>query len=327
MIGRRDFIALLGGAAAAWPMAARAQQSAQRARIGILYPGLASALPSRIAVLRDGLQAVGYREPDNVQLVLRSTGGDPARTIPLAMELVERKVDVIVAVSAPAVTAARSATTTTPIVAFDLESDPIGSGLINSLSRPGGQVTGVFFDFPEFSKKWLELLMEAMPQLSRVAVLWDPATGPMQMKGVEIAGKELNVKLEVVEVPGLPNLDDAILAASSKGVDAILMLSSPVFGTNPERIAGLTVGVRLPAVTLFPDFARAGGLMAYGVNPTNIFRQGAAIVAKVLRGSKPAEVPAELPTKFELIINLKTAKRLGIVFPTGVLLRADEVIE
>jgi putative ABC transport system substrate-binding protein len=192
---RREFITLLGGAAVAWPLAARAQQAAQAAKIGVLYPGLSSSLPSRITAFRDGLQAVGYREPDNVQLVLRTTGGDPARIIPLAMELVERKVDVIVAVSAPAVTAARSATTTTPIVAFDFESDPIGSGLINSLSRPGGQVTGVFFDFPEFSKKWLELLKEAMPQLSRVAVLWDPATGPMQMKGVEIAGKELNVKL------------------------------------------------------------------------------------------------------------------------------------
>jgi putative ABC transport system substrate-binding protein len=147
------------------------------------------------------------------------------------------------------------------------------------------------------------------------------------MKGVEIAGKELNVKLEIFEVSDLSNLDDAILTASGKGVDAILMLSSPVFGTNPERIAGLTIGARLPAVTLFPDFARAGGLMAYGVNPPNIFRQGAAIVAKVLRGAKPGEVPAELPTKFELVINLKTAKRLGIVFPTSILLRADEVIE
>jgi putative tryptophan/tyrosine transport system substrate-binding protein len=137
----------------------------------------------------------------------------------------------------------------------------------------------------------------------------------------------LNVKLEIIEVPGLPYLDDSILAANGKGVDAILMLSSPVFGTNPERVAGLTVGTRLPAVTLFPDFARAGGLMAYGVHPINIFRQGAAIVAKVLRGSKPADVPAELPTKFELVVNLKTAKRLGIVFPPSILLRADEVIE
>jgi ABC-type uncharacterized transport system substrate-binding protein len=326
-VQRRAFIALLGGAAAAWPLAARAQQPAQPAKIGVLYPGLASTLPSRIAAFRDGLQAVGFREPDNVELVLRSTGGDPTRISLLAMELVERKVDVIVAVSAPAVKAARSATTTSPIVAFDLESDPIDSGLINSFSRPGGQVTGVFFDFPEFSKKWLELLKEAMPQLSSVAVLWDPATGPMQMRGVEIAGKELNLKLEILEVSGLANLDDAVLAASGKGVDAILMLSSPVFGTNPERVAGLTVGVRLPAVTLFPDFARAGGLMAYGVNPINIFRQGATIVAKVLRGSKPGDVPAELPTKFELVINLKTAKRLGIAFPTSILLRADEVIE
>jgi putative ABC transport system substrate-binding protein len=323
---RREFFTLLGGAAA-WPLAAGAQQSTQPAKIGVLYPGLASTLPSRITAFREGLQAVGYREPDNVELIVRSAGGDPTRITLLAMELVERKVDVLVPVSSPAVKAARSVTTTIPIVAFDLESDPIGSGLINSFSRPGGQVTGVFFDFPEFSKKWLELLKEAMPQLSSVAVLWDPATGPMQMKGVEIAGKELNVKLEIVEVPGLSNLDDSILAASDKGVDAILMLSSPVFGTNPERIAGLTLGLRLPAVTLFPDFARAGGLMAYGVNPTNIFRQGAPIVAKVLRGSKPAEVPAELPAKFELVINLKTAKRLGIVFPTSILLRADEVIE
>jgi putative ABC transport system substrate-binding protein len=284
---RRGFITLLGGAAASWPLAARAQQPARPAKIGVLYPGLASILPSRVTALRDGLQRLGYREPDNFELILRSADGDPTRIIPLAMELVERKVDVILAVSAPAVTAARSATTTTPIVAFDLESDPIGSGLINNFSRPGGQVTGIFFDFPEFSKKWLELLKEAMPQLSSVAVLWDPATGPMQRNGVEIAGKELNVKLEILEVSGLADLDDAILAASGKGVDAILMLSSPVFGTNPERVAGLTVGVRLPAVTLFPDFARAGGLMAYGVNPINIFRQGAPIVAKVLRGSKP----------------------------------------
>jgi ABC-type uncharacterized transport system substrate-binding protein len=145
---RRAFIMLLGSAAA-WPLAARAQQPAQPAKIGVLYPGLASALPSRITAFWDGLQAVGYREPDNIELVLRSAGGDPTRITPLAMELVERKVDVIVAITAPAVKAAQSATTTTPIVAFDSESDPIGSGLIKSLSRAGGQVTGVFFDFPE----------------------------------------------------------------------------------------------------------------------------------------------------------------------------------
>jgi putative ABC transport system substrate-binding protein len=147
------------------------------------------------------------------------------------------------------------------------------------------------------------------------------------MKAVESAGKLLNVSLEILEVRGTANLDDSILAAGRKGVDALLMLSSPVFGTNPDRIAGLTLGLRLPAVSLFPNFARAGGLMAYGVDPVNHFRQGAILVAKVLSGAKPAELPAELPTKFELVINVKTAKSLGITFPTAILLRADEVIE
>src|SRR5215831_15551668 len=326
MMRRREFITLLGSAAVAWPLSARAQQTAQRAKIGILYPGLASALPARIAALRDALQAVGYREPDNVEFVVRSTGGDPTRIIPVAMELVERKVDVILAASLPAVNAARSVTTT-PIVALDLESDPVNSGLIASLSRPGGQVTGIFFDFPEFSKKWLQLLKEAIPNLSSIAVLWDPATGPVQIKGVEIAAEELKVKVEIMDVPGISNLDDSIFAASGKGVDAILMLSSAVIGANAEYLAGLTLGLRLPAVTIFPEFARRGGLMAYGVNTVNLFCQGAPIVAKVLRGSKPSEVPAELPTKFELVVNLKTAKRLGIVFPTSILLQADEVIE
>ena len=323
---RREFITFLGGAAA-WPSIAGAQQPPKMSKIGILYPGLASSLPSRIAAFRDGLQAAGYREPDNVELVIRSTEGDPTRVAPSAKELAERKVDVIVAVSPAAVHAAQSASTTIPIVALDLELDPVADGLINSLSRPGGQITGVFFDFPEFSKKWLELLKQAMPHLTNVAVLWDPATGAMQMKGVEIAGEAMNIKLEILEVRASANLDDSIIAASRKGVDAILMLSSPLFGTNPQHLAGLTLGLRLPAVTLFPDFARAGGLMAYGVTPVNMFRQGSSLVAKVLNGSKPAELPAELPTKFELVINLKTAKSLGIVFPTSTLALADEIIE
>jgi putative ABC transport system substrate-binding protein len=323
---RRHFITLLGGVIAAWPLAARAQQSPKIAKVGILYPGTTGTLPSRIAGLREGLQAAGYREPDNIELVAQAAQGDPMRIAPLAMELAEHKVDVMVPVSPAAIDAALAASATIPIVALDLESDPIARGWIKSLSRPGGQVTGIFFDFPEFGKKWLELLKEVMPQLGRVAVLWDPATGPVQIKAVESAGKLLNVKLEILEVRSA-NLDDSIVAAGSKGVDALLMTSSPVFGANPERIAGLTLGLRLPAVSLFPDFARAGGLMAYGVDPVKYWRQGAALIAKVLRGAKPAELPAELPTKFELVINLKTAKSLGIVFPTSILLRADEVIE
>jgi putative ABC transport system substrate-binding protein len=324
---RRGFITLLGGAVTVGPYAASAQQASKPAKVGHLYPGTAARLLSLVAGLRDGLQAAGYREPDNVELLPRAAEGDPARITPLAIELVERKVDVIVAVSPAAVQAVLAASTTIPIVALDFESDPINSGLIKSFSRPGGQVTGVFFDFPEFGKKWLELLKEAIPGLAKVAVLWDPATGAVQMKAIESAGKLLSVELEVFQVRGMGNLDDAILNAGKKGADALLMLSSPVFGSNPQRIAGLTLGLRIPAVSLFPEFARAGGLIAYGVDPVSVHRQGAALVAKVLRGTKPAELPAELPTKFELVVNQKTAKHLGITLPTGILLRADEVIE
>jgi putative tryptophan/tyrosine transport system substrate-binding protein len=259
---RREFITLVGGAAVAWPLAARAQQAAQRPKIGILYPGLASALPSRIAALREALQVIGYREPDNVEFVVRSTGGDPIRIIPVAMELVERKVDVILAASLPAVNAARSATTTTPIVALDLESDPVTIGLIDSLSRPGGQVTGIFFDFPDFSKKWLELLREAIPKLTSIAVLWDPATGPVQIKSVENAAKELKVKAEILEVPGISNLDDSIFTASGKGVDAILMLSSAVIGqsgVHRRTYAGTSTTGR-DALSRFCETRRADGI-------------------------------------------------------------------
>jgi putative ABC transport system substrate-binding protein len=323
-VKRREFITLLSGAAA-WPFAAGAQQPSKTPKVGILFPGRAAALPSRLVGLREGLRAAGYREP--VDLLSRAADGYPERIAPLAQELAELKVDVMLPASPAAVRAALAASATIPIVALDLESDPIANGWIKSLSRPGGQVTGVFFDFPEFGKKWLELLKEAMPQLARVVVLWDPGTGTVQMKAVESAAKLLNVKFETLEVRGTANLDDSILAASRKGADAMLMLSSPVFGTSSERIAGLTLGLRLPAVSLFPDFARAGGLMAYGIDPVNNFSQGAALVAKVLRGAKPAELPAELPTKFELVINVKTAKSLGITFPAAILLRADEVIE
>jgi putative ABC transport system substrate-binding protein len=326
MLERREFITLLGGAAAMWPLAAGAQQQ-KIAKVGVLFPGTAASLPARMAGLREGLQAAGYREPDNLELIAQTAEGDPKRISPLAMGLAERKVDVIVPVSPAAISAALAASATIPIVALDFESDPIANGWIKSLSRPGGQVTGMFFDFPEFGQKWLELLKDAMPQLARVVVLWDPATGTVQLKAVEAAGYLLNVKLEIVEVRGVANLDDSILAASRKGVDALMMLSSPVFGSNPERIAGLTLGLRLPAVSLFPDFARAGGLMAYGVDQVKNWRQGASLVAKVLNGAKPAELPAELPTKFELAINLKTARTLGIVFPTSILVRADQVIE
>ena len=210
------FFSLVCGAVTVGPYDACAQQASKAVKVGLLYPGTAAVLPSRVAGLREGLQAAGYRESDNVEILPRAAEGDPARIAPIAAELAERKVNVIVAISPAAVQAALAASTTIPVIALDLESDPITSGLIKSFSRPGGQVTGVFFDFPEFGKKWLELLKEAIPRLAKVAVLWDPATGAVQMKAIESAGKLLGVQLEVLQVRGAGNLDDAIFNAGKR---------------------------------------------------------------------------------------------------------------
>jgi putative ABC transport system substrate-binding protein len=324
---RRDFITLLGGAATTWPLAARAQQLGKVSRIGFLFPGTEAIAPIRIAAFREGLRAAGYREPEQIELIIRVTGGDPTRVAPMAQELIERNVDILVPLSPAAVRATTSLTSTIPILAFDLETDPIGSGLVKSLARPGGNVTGVFFDFPEFSKKWLELMKETLPQLSKIGVLWDPATGLTQRRAIEAVAAVMNITLDVVEVRALADLNAAMAAAVRNPVDALVMLSTPLVGGSSQPLAEFTLQRRLPAVTLFPDFARSGGLMGYGPNINDGYRQLARMVAKTLQGDKPAELPVELPTKFELVVNLKTAKAIGIELPTSVLLRADEVIE
>ncbi|MGH6739971.1 MAG: ABC transporter substrate binding protein, partial [Bradyrhizobium sp.] len=193
---RRQFIGGLGVVAAGWPLAVRAQQAGRVLQVGFLYPGVAAVANTRIAALLEGLHAVGYADADRVEFLTRASEGDPTKLAPLAADLVERKVDVIVPASPLAVRAAQSATSTIPIVAADLESDPVGNGFVASLARPGGNITGVFSDFPEFGTKWLQLLKEAIPTLSNAVVLWDPSTGPLQLNAVEAAGRLLNVKLE-----------------------------------------------------------------------------------------------------------------------------------
>jgi putative tryptophan/tyrosine transport system substrate-binding protein len=324
---RREFLGLLGSAVAGWPLVARAQQTSRVPQIGFLYPGVAAAAVTRIAALREGLRVVGYSDADRVVILARSSAGDPAKLASLAADLIERKVDVIVAVSPSAVRAAKSTTADIPIIANDLESDPVGSGFVASLSHPGGNITGVFSDFPEFGMKWLELLKEAIPALSSAVILWDPATGPVQLDAVQAAGRLLNVKLEVVEVRAIAELTRAFETAGERRPHAILILSSPIFGTNPKFIAELTLAHHIPTATLFSEIARAGGLMAYGPNLLGTFRQTGTMVGKILQGSLPADLPVERPTTFEMVINLKTAKALGLTMPQSILLRADEVIE
>jgi putative ABC transport system substrate-binding protein len=325
-VSRRQFVSTFGGAVIAWPLAARAQQ-ASGARIGVLYPGLATVAQTRMAAFREGLRAVNYDDANGVEILVRASEGDPARLAPLAADLVERKVDIIFAISPPAVRAAKSATTAIPIVANDLESDPVGSGFVTSLANPGGNITGVFSDFPDFGTKWIELMKEAIPALSRVVVLWDPATGHVQLDAVREAGRVLNVTLDVVEIRAFTELAHGFDAASEQRPDAIIILSSPIFGTNPKLVAELSLAHQIPTATLFTEIARAGGLMAYGPNLLGTFEQTGTMAGKILQGRRPADLPVERPTKFEMVINLKTAKVLGLSIPTSILLRADEVIE
>jgi putative ABC transport system substrate-binding protein len=271
-----------------------------------------------------GLQSGGL-PTEQVTILLRVTGGDAALLGPMAADLVAGKVDLIFAIGPAAVRAARGATTSIPIVAGDLESDPLSTGFISANRRPGGNVTGVYLDFPDFSKKWLQALKETVPQISTVAVLSDPTTGRHQRQAVEAAAAELSLKVTVSEVRVRDDIERALQSADSQG--GLLALSSPFIGANTKLLADLALKYRLPAVTLFTDFARDGGLMAYGPNLQTVLRQEGVIAAKILLGANPAETPIETPTRFEFVLNLKTAKLLGLVIPASTLLRADEVIE
>ena len=324
---RRQFIHLLGGAVCGCPIAAQSQQTTKSRTIGFLYPGTDALAQPRIAALLSGVRVGGFHEPGEIEVLKRLAGNDATLLALMAVNVVERSVDLIFAVSLSAVLAARSATSTIPIIAADLESDPVEAGFITSVTRPGGNITGVFLDFPEFGKKWLESLKETVPQVTSIGVFWDPTTGLVQLRAVEAAARNLNLKLLMLEVRPSTDVGGLMLSAKQRGVGGLLFLPSPIFGTNTKRLANLALAHHLPAVTLLADFARDGGLMAYGPNLLTVFRQAGVLAGKVLRGEKVADLPIETPTKFEFVLNLKTARILGINVPQSVLLRADEVIE
>jgi putative ABC transport system substrate-binding protein len=282
----------------------------------------------RGAHVLDGLRSEGFKEPDQVILVSRGTEGDPARSTAIVNELLASKVDVLVAVTPALVRAAKAAGGGIPIVANDLESDPVESGYVASLAKPGGNITGVFLDFPEFGTKWLELLMEAIPRLSNVIALWDPGTATIQTKAITVAAQMLNVKIEIMQVSAPAELHSVYEAAAARHPDGLVITSSPLLGgplvkTNAE----LALRYRLPAISLFSEFSHNGGLMSYGPNINDTYREAGVMVGKILHGAKPADLPAERPTRFELVINLKTAKELNLTISNPLQLRADEVID
>jgi ABC-type uncharacterized transport system substrate-binding protein len=325
-IVRREFISALGSMALAWPLTAHAQQAGKPV-VGYLSSNRADVVSQYVAALREGLAAAGFVEGKDVTMEYRWADRRLERLPALALDLIQRRVNIIFVAGYQVLLAVRSATQTIPIVAIDLESDPVDSGMVATFAHPGGNVTGVFLAFPEFATKWLELLKQTVPQLSRAAVLWDPSSSSMQKKAVEDATKTLKVSLEVLEVQTPSDVDEAFNSASRRGADAVLILGSARTVPLLPKEAELAILHKLPAVYVDSEFARVGGLMSYGPNVLGTFRQAGIMAAKVLQGTKPADLPIELPTKFELVINLKTAKALGLTIPQTLLLSADEVIE
>ncbi len=330
MIDRRTFLASTGAVLLAAPLAVEAQQAAKIARIGWLAVNLAAA-PRLEEAFRQGLRDLGYVEGRNVVIEYRDAEGKPERLPALAAELVALKVDVIVAPNTPQALAAKQATRTLPIV-FSFVADPVASGLVTSLARPGGNVTGLSSLTPELVGKRLELLTQAVPGVSRVAVLWQPGfqgerTDKDMLKGADVAARALGVRLQFVEAQDPADIDRAFSDMTRARAGALTLLGSTMFITERRRLVDLAAKNRLPAVYARREYVDAGGLMSYGSNIADLFRRTAIYVDKILKGAKPADLPVEQPTKFELVINLKTAKALGLTIPPSLLGRADEVIQ
>jgi putative ABC transport system substrate-binding protein len=274
---------------------------------------------------RRTLAGQGWIEGKTVLLEYRSARSDPSRLADAAAELVRLKVDVIFAVGAPCVRAAHAATRTIPIVGNDYTTDPVAEGYVQSYGRPGGNITGVFLDAPEFAGKWFQLLKAIVPGLSRVAVLWDPSPGAAHLRAVQNIARSFRIQLQVVEVRKPDDLDRAFSAFRGKP-QALIVLPSPMIYRHSAQLAKLALKHRMPATSMALAFAEAGGTVAYGPEQTSVFESGGVLVGKILGGAKPGELPLERPTKVQLIVNLKTAKALGLTIPESVLYRADQVI-
>jgi putative tryptophan/tyrosine transport system substrate-binding protein len=323
---RRDFIRLAIGSGSAWPLSVNAQQS-KRWRIGFLHPGQSALVSNRVVAFREGLAASGPREAADAEIIVRLANEQIDKLPAMALELIQQNVQAICAVSPPAVSAARETTQSIPIVAMDLESDPVANGWATSLAHPGGNVTGIFLDLPGFNAKSLQLLREAVPALTKVAVFWHPVSGNLQLEAVRNAAVALGVAMEMFEVSRPSDFEPAFQAAARSQSTGVLMLSSPLFGGNPQLLADLALQNRLPAINIYPDFAQKGGLIGYGPELQNLFMQSGVLVRKVLQGNAIADLPVERPTRFRLVANLVTARALGLTLPTSILLSADEVIE
>ncbi len=315
------------------PLAAETQQPPKVARIGYLVTGSLESPETRalLDAFRQGLRERGYVEGQNIVIEYRAADGKTERFPGLATELARLNPDLIVTGNTPAARAVQRATTTIPIVAAVM-GDPVGDGLVASLARPGGNITGLTFLGPELVPKRLEVLKEALPRVSRVAVLWHPGafgerTTRDMVQRTEAAARTLGVQLQLVGVRSPDELDHAFSTMTRDGAGAVIVFPSPLLFNERKYIVDLAAKHRLPSMSVAREFVELGGLMSYGASITDLIRRGATHVDKILKGAKPADLPVEQPTKFELVINLKTAKALGLTIPQSILVRADEIIQ
>jgi len=322
-MNRRAFVVGIGAMVAA-PLEVQAQPGV--VRVGILASGSPRSVPL-IGVFEQRLRELGFVEGQNLIVEFRTAEGRAERLPTLARDLVRLKVDVILAATAPAVRAVKQATGTIPIVTIATDYDPIAAGFVVSLSRPGGNVTGLFLRQLELTAKQLGLLKDALPQVSRVAVLSDEFSAD-QLRAAEAAARSLHVQLEPFELRNAPyDFEGALRAAVEARAGALLALAFPLMYRDRDHVAALALKRRLPGMFPFRENAEAGGLMAYGANLSEMYRNAATYTGKILKGAKPVDLPMEQPTKFELVINARTAKALGLTIPPSLLLRADQVIE
>jgi putative tryptophan/tyrosine transport system substrate-binding protein len=324
---RRELMLLLGGTAITWPLAARAQQKAMPV-IGYLGSGSAGPLSRSRAAFRQGLSETGYVEGQNVAFESRWADGHYDRLPALAADLVGRNVDLIAAWGTPSTRAAKSATSKIPIV-FVSGDDPVATGLVAALARPGGNVTGVSFLFVEMHPKRLELLCELVPQARVIALLMNPNLSGVErtIRDVEEAARGKGVQLPIVKAGSDGEIDAAFATFVQLQAGALIVGSDPFFNSRPEQLVALASRYAVPAIYFAREFAEAGGLISYGASIPAASRQVGIFAGRILKGAKPADLPVEQPTTFELVINLKTAKALGLTVPQSLLARADEVIE
>jgi ABC-type uncharacterized transport system substrate-binding protein len=320
-MNRRAFTAAVLSAAVAWPMVMRAQNSGAR-KVGVLFPGVLGEERERLIL--DGV--VNELGGEKAVLLVRSAEGDDRLLAKYAVELAA-STDIILAIASGSLAAARRASTTIPIVALDLESDPVANGAAQSLNRPGGNVTGIFFDAPEIASKWIQTIQEMLAQLKKVALLYDAHLDQTQLKSGEATARNLGIETVSLGVDNPAAIRDAFRRAVDAKVDAMLVHSSPIFVDQASAIADLAREFRLPSIGLFPIYAKVGGLASYGPNNFELLKQAGGVVGKILRGAKPAEFPIQRPIYLSFLINMRTAKLLHLAIPASLTALADEVIE